>query len=84
MQDFAGYALFLPQGVYTFSTCLPSFPPRGFHGQIFSSDKHKICAPKGPIGTKPPTKTDPNYSPLKIKNQSDLKKIHFIIYSQLL
>ena len=33
-----------PRG-HTFSTCPPRFPPRVFHGQIFTPDKHKVSAP---------------------------------------
>ena len=42
MQDLAGSALFLPQGAHIFNSSpqLPPPPPRGFHGQIFTLDKH--------------------------------------------
>ena len=36
-----------PRG-HTFSTCPPKFPPRVFHGQIFTPDKHKVSAPNAP------------------------------------
>ena len=36
-----------PRG-HTFSTCPPRFPPRVFHGQIFTPDKHKVSAPNAP------------------------------------
>ena len=58
-----------PRG-HTFSTCLPRFPPRVFHGQIFTPDKHKVSAPNAP-----PSKSDPNYSPLKKLKR--LEKIDF-------
>ena len=38
---------------------LPGFPPRVFHGQIFTPDKDRVSAPNAP------SKSDPNYSPLK-------------------
>ena len=37
----------VPRG-HTFSTCPPRFSSRVFHGQIFTSDKHKVSAP-GPM-----------------------------------
>ena len=40
-----------PRG-HTFSTCPPRFSPRVFHGQIFTSDKHKVSAP-GPNAPHP-------------------------------
>ena len=36
-----------PRG-HTFSTCPPRFPPRVFHGQIFTPDQHKVSAPNAP------------------------------------
>ena len=45
MQNLAGSAVFLPQGAHIFSLSLQVPPPRGFHGQIFVPDKHKIFAP---------------------------------------
>ena len=56
-----------PRG-HTFSTCPPRFPPRVFHGQIFTPDKHKVSAPNA-------QKSDPNYSPLKKLKR--LEKIDF-------
>ena len=61
-----------PRG-HTFSTCPPRFPPRVFHGQIFTpdnSDKHKVSAPNAPL-----SKSDSNYSPLKKLKR--LEKIDF-------
>ena len=37
-----------PKGAHN-STCLPRFPPRVFHGQIFTPDKHKVSAPNASI-----------------------------------
>ena len=39
---------FSAPGGHTFSTCPPRFPPRVFHGQIFTPDKHKVSAPNAP------------------------------------
>ena len=73
MQNLAGSALFLPQGGrYNFSTCPPRFPPRVFHGQIFTPDKHKVSARCTQC---PLSKSDPNYSPLKKLKR--LEKIDF-------
>ena len=67
MQNLAGSAVFFaPRG--TFSTCPPRFPPPpiAFPDQIFAPDKHKVSASNAP------TKSDPNYSPLK--KEKRLKK----------
>ena len=49
-----------PRG-HTFSTCPPKFPPRVFHGQIFTPDKHKVSAPKGPTEYRKLPKTTEYY-----------------------
>ena len=50
MQNLAGSALFLPQGGTHFQLVplASRFPPRVFHGQIFTPDKHKVSAPNTP------------------------------------
>ena len=45
---------------------------RVFHGQIFTPDKHKVSAPNAP------SKSDPNYSPLK-----KLKRLEKNLFSTL-
>ena len=60
-----------PRG-HTFSTCPSRFPPWVFHWQIFIPDKHKVSAPKPQC---PPSKSDPNYLPLK--KFKSLEKIDF-------
>ena len=69
-----------PRG-HTFSTCPPRFPPRVFHGQIFTPEKHKVSAPNAPH-PKLVTKSDPNYSPLKKLKR--LEKIDFQVFNTLL
>ena len=73
MQNLAGSALFLPQGVHIFNLSPlgpPRFPPRVFHGQIFIPDKYKVSAPNAP-----------SKRVIQIirpwKNWRALKKIHF-------
>ena len=70
MQKLAGSALFLPQGDTHFQLVSLGSPPRVFHGQIFTPDKHEVSAPNAP-----PSKSDPNYSPLKKLKR--LEKIDF-------
>ena len=70
MQNLAGSALFLPQGGTHFQLVPLGSPPRVFHWQIFTPDKHKVSAPNAP-----PSKSDPNYSPLKKLKR--LEKIDF-------
>ena len=48
MQNLAGSALFLPQGGTHFQLVPLGSPPRVFHGQIFTPDKHKVSAPNAP------------------------------------
>ena len=66
MQNLAGSALFLPQGGTHFQLVPLGSPPRVFHGQIFTPDKHKVSAPNAP---------HPKYSPLKKLKR--LEKIDF-------
>ena len=49
MQNLAGSALFLPQGGTHFQLVPLGSPPRVFHGQIFTPDKHKVSAPNAPV-----------------------------------
>ena len=50
-------------------------PPRVFHGQIFTPDKHKVSAPNAP------SKSDPNYSPLKkLKRLEKISLSALVIY----
>ena len=72
MQNLAGSALFLPQGGTHFQL-VPLGSPQGyFMGKfkIFTPDKYKVSAPNAP-----PSKSDPNYSPLKKLKR--LEKIDF-------
>ena len=59
-----------PRG-YTFSTCPPRFPPRVFHGQIFTPDQHKVYAPNAPLVIKKSSKL---FAPENLKR---LEKIDF-------
>ena len=70
MQNLAGSALFLPQGGTHFQLVLLGSPlPKGISWANFH--KHKVFAPNAP------SKSDPNYSPLK-KLKSLKKKFTFI------
>ena len=70
MQNLAGSALFLPQGSTHFQLVPLGSPPKVFHGQIFTPDKHKVSASNAP-----------HPKVIQIiwpwKNWRDLKKIDF-------